>query len=252
MKRPNIIILIRNEQERLEFLQAGVDLPKGRVTPEGEMVSFYLAEDDPRWRSVGPLVRKRIEAQVANFMPKDRPVIAKARNSTAEKQVPHLEWLSGYSGQTTEELISLEGTYRTDSLVLAFEQAIDQKEFEYGKNRLSRAERIIQAVEALEREVNNGGYSQFFKNSSREFAPVIVESLQSIGCMQVASITEMATSALDIPDLTPSSIESAMSLENEPLRKKLTQFDDAYYHAGEAIADRLFAFIKQKKAEIKL
>jgi hypothetical protein len=251
MKRPNLIILIRNEQERLEFLQAGVDLPKGRVTPEGEMVSFYLAEDDPRWRSVGQLVRKRIEAQAADFM-LDNRLVDKASTAMTKRQSSHLEWLSGYSGQTTEELISLEGRYRTDSLVLAFEQAIDQKEFEHGKNRLTPAERVVQAVEALEREVNNGGYSQFFKNSSQEFAPVIVKSLQTIGCMQIASITEMATSALDVPDLTQSSIEPAMSTENESLRKQLAQFDDAYYRAGEAIAERLFAFIKQNKAEIQL
>jgi Domain of unknown function (DUF4375) len=113
-----------------------------------------------------------------------------------------LEWLSGYSGQTTEELVSLAGKCRTDSLVLAFEQAIDQKEFKRGKNRITPAERIVQAVEALEREVNDGGYSQFFTNSSREFAPIIVESLHSIGCTQVAIVTEMATSALDVPDLS--------------------------------------------------
>jgi hypothetical protein len=35
-----------------------------------------------------------------------------------------LKWLEGYSGQTTEELIALEGEYRIDSLVLAFEQAL--------------------------------------------------------------------------------------------------------------------------------
>jgi len=199
-----------------------------------------------------PLVRERIKAQAGDFLPKDRHAIGKTMNSIAEKQRPHLEWLSGYSGQTTEELISLEGKYRTDSLVLAFEEAIDQKEFEYGKNHLSPSERIVQAVEALEREVNNGGYSQFFTNSSQEFAPVIVESLRSIGCTQVASITEMAARALDVPDLTPSSIESAICRENEPLRKQLAHLDDAYYHAGEAIADRLFAFIKQNKAEIQL
>jgi len=251
MKRPNVIILIRNERERFEFLQAGVDLPEGHVTSNGEIVSFYLADDDPRWRTVGPLIRKRIEAQAADFMP-DNHLVNKATTDTTKKQISHLEWLSGYSGQTTEELISLEGEYRTDSLVLAFEQAIDQKEFEHGKNRLTRAERIVQAVEALEREVNNGGYSQFFTNSSREFAPVIVESLQSIGCTQVASITEMATRALDVPDLTSSSIESAMSTENESLQKQLAQLDVAYYHAAEPIAERLFEFIKQNKAEIRI
>jgi hypothetical protein len=34
--------------------------------------------------------------------------------------------------------------------------------------------------EALEREVNNGGYSQFFTNSSKEFAPRVAEALEVI------------------------------------------------------------------------
>jgi hypothetical protein len=38
-----------------------------------------------------------------------------------------LKWLDEYSGQTTHELIALQREYRTDSLVLAFEQALDQK-----------------------------------------------------------------------------------------------------------------------------
>src|SRR5712692_6395503 len=38
-----------------------------------------------------------------------------------------LKWLEKYSGQTVEQLLSLEGEYRTDSVIIAFEQAIGQK-----------------------------------------------------------------------------------------------------------------------------
>ncbi len=38
-----------------------------------------------------------------------------------------LEWLNGHSGQGTAELLALEGRFRTDSLVLAFEEAISGK-----------------------------------------------------------------------------------------------------------------------------
>ena len=69
-----------------------------------------------------------------------------------------LKWLDGYSGQTTEELVALEGEYRTDSLVLAFEQALDQRVEHVGQEGLTEEERIVLAIEALEREVNNGGY----------------------------------------------------------------------------------------------
>jgi hypothetical protein len=38
-----------------------------------------------------------------------------------------LKWLDACSGQTVDQLLSLEGEYRLDSLVLAFEQALDQR-----------------------------------------------------------------------------------------------------------------------------
>jgi hypothetical protein len=49
--------------------------------------------------------------------------------------MPDLNWLDGYSGESVDELIALEGTYRTDSLVLAFEQAMDQKAARVGENK---------------------------------------------------------------------------------------------------------------------
>ena len=82
-----------------------------------------------------------------------------------------LKWLEKYSGQTTDELIALEGKFRTDSLVTAFHQAVEQKWARDGGEALSEEEIVVLAIEALECEVNNGGYDQFFINSS-EYAPI--------------------------------------------------------------------------------
>jgi hypothetical protein len=47
-----------------------------------------------------------------------------------------LPWLNAYSGETVDELLALEGKYRIDSLVVAFEQAMDQKAARVGENKL--------------------------------------------------------------------------------------------------------------------
>jgi hypothetical protein len=107
----------------------------------------------------------------------------------------NLKWLDGYSGQTVAELLSLEGECRIDSLVLAFEQAVDQKGQREGTEALSAEERMVLAIEALEREVNNGGYHQFFVNSSREFVGIIVRALVRINCPKTAEITQRAIDA---------------------------------------------------------
>ena len=101
----------------------------------------------------------------------------------------NLKWLEAYSGETTDELIALQGKYRTDSIVLAFEQAADQKVERLGPESLSVEEWVILAIEALEREVNNGGYWQFFANATCFYTPVIVDALDRIGCSETAALT---------------------------------------------------------------
>ena len=158
-----------------------------------------------------------------------------------------------YTGQTVEELLSLEGEYRIDSLVLAFEQAIEQKVSLEGRTE-TPVERVVRAVEALEREVNNGGYSQFFINSSVEFAPDIVAGLRQINCPKTADITQRALDALHLPKLTVAAIRSQMQVEDEARNEELSECDRVYYSgsSGECIEELLFAFIKSNHGAIRL
>ena len=162
-----------------------------------------------------------------------------------------LKWLEEYSGQTVEQLLSLEGEYRIDSIVVAFHQAVDQKAAREGDDALNPEECIIVAIEALEAEVNNGGYAQFFLNSSREYAPTIVQALARIGCPKTAAITQKAIDALHLPSLTDEAIEAAMA-DDTVSEEELNGCDDAYYKSGEDIAGQLFAFIKKNKDVIRL
>ena len=164
--------------------------------------------------------------------------------------MPDLKWLERYSGQTTDQLLALEGEYRIDSLVVAFQQALDQKSARQGERSLSGQEHIILAIEALESEVNNGGYRQFFENSSREYAPIIVQALERIGCPATAGITQKAIDALHLAALTADAIEAA--LDSEDSDGDLNECDQAYFKAGEDIEGKLFEFIKINKGTISL
>ena len=157
-------------------------------------------------------------------------------------------FLEGYEGQSVDELIALEDTHRVDSLVLAFEEAIDAKR-ESGHS-LSEPESIILAVEAMEREVNNGGFSQFFYNSSVEYAPIIVDSLQKIGCPKTAELAGRAIACLGLKSLDPDIIEERMDPDDDQLEEELDAIDEIYYQAEEEISDLLFQYIKENKSEI--
>lgn len=157
-------------------------------------------------------------------------------------------FLESYDGQSTEELIALEEEFRIDSIVLAFEAALQ------GKENLSTAERVVLSVEAIEREVNNGGFNQFFVNSSREFAPYAVESLNLIGCPQTAELCQKAIDLLGVEDLLDSdALDDAACGADDDLMERFNALDESYYAgAEEPIAVKLFEFIKQKKSEISL
>lgn len=150
-----------------------------------------------------------------------------------------LPWLDAYSGQTVDELLSLDRDYRIDSLIVAIEEAIQQKAARTGLGSLSAEERIVLAVEALEREVNNGGYSQFFLNDSKEHAGVIVNSLIRIACPQTAEITETALAA-------------SLLVDDEEREEQWSRCDSLYYEGREDIADQLFEFIRANKDSIRL
>jgi hypothetical protein len=165
--------------------------------------------------------------------------------------MPDLPWFD-YSGQRLDDLLSLEDRYRIDSLVVAVEQAIQQKLERAGPASLTNEERVVLAIEALEREVNNGGYEQFFLNSSREFASIIAQSLKRIGCRRTATITERALDALGCAELTPDAIEQAIVEEDEDRDQALFVCDNQYFARDDDIEGHLWAFIKDNSSKIQV
>ena len=163
-------------------------------------------------------------------------------------------FLQGYAGQGVDELIALAGEYRVDSLVLAFEQALRERADRDGLAALGEAEVTILAVEALEREVNNGGYHQFFLNTPA-YAPVIVASLQRIGCPKTAAISAEAVSMLGLR--APFGADDVdRAIQGDDGATLVTTLgercDAAYFDNDEPIADRLFAYIGANRESVRV
>jgi hypothetical protein len=258
----HITVFLISKPEKASFSEIGVVFTTVTRGSRGESVDFDIGEDDPRWERVVSLIASLEErdGMPKKFRVQDLSMTAPTwkesmrqmteRVAASMKARPGPGWLDGYSGQSVDELLSLQGKYRTDSLVLAFEQAISQKSEREGMQSLTDEERTVLAVEALEREVNNGGYGQFFTNSSREFAPTIVNSLQRIGCNKTAKITQRAINALGTSDLTAGAIDAVMASDDERRLARLNRCNDSYYKSAESIAEQLFAFIRTNKAGV--
>ncbi len=164
------------------------------------------------------------------------------------------KWLDGYSGQSVDDLIALASRYRVDSIVLAFEAALQPMAQQSGLSRLNEAELTILAVEALEREVNNGGYHQFFLNTP-EYAPLIVAALQRIGCPKTAGLSASAISLLGLTQpFTASQVQAALAQDRsgELIEILIDKCDRPYDESGEPIADRLFAYVCKQRLSVRL
>jgi len=163
------------------------------------------------------------------------------------KSMAEMQWLEGHGGRRIDELIELAASYRIDSIVVAIEDAL------MSKADVSSAEEVVLAVEAMEREVNNGGFEQFFANSSKDFAPVLVSALERIGTSKTAEIARRAVKAISAtPSWTPEQYEAAAASAGEAVLEELSACDAAYFSSGEAIADQLFEFIKRNREDINL
>lgn len=123
--------------------------------------------------------------------------------------------------------------------------------------------------------MNNGGYSQFFINSSCEFTPIIVESLLRINCPKTAGATKRAIEALDPSAWDGNAIDEAVAAyavkererwqpkshgvfmrqegsgDHEAVFKELDECDQLYYSSGENIGGNLIDCVMANKALIR-
>ena len=106
-------------------------------------------------------------------------------------------------------------------------------------DKLMVEEYIVLAVETMEQQVMNGGFSHFAHNSLT-YAADIVEALQRIGCPVSAKITETALAAIRLPELI-----------RDPERDRVIgECNEQFFRYPEDIARSLFAFIKANKGRI--
>jgi Domain of unknown function (DUF4375) len=79
-------------------------------------------------------------------------------------------------------LTNFSATPLLDSMIRwsAHSRKIFSEKLRTGQRTLTQEERIVLAVRAFDREVNNDGYHQFFRTSSRKFAFANCEILSTL------------------------------------------------------------------------
>ena len=139
------------------------------------------------------------------------------------------------------------------NFIVALSQYIAEK-CEYGDNmeNLNEEQRIFYITQALEMEVNNGGFAQFFFNSSGMFGNELVSSFEKIGAMKTAEICKKAISIYgdEVPtnrDEREDVITPDDENEEERIEELLNECDDAFFKYEDDLGELNYQFILNNK-----
>jgi hypothetical protein len=119
---------------------------------------------------------------------------------------------------------------------------------------LSPPERVFRAIWDLESEVNNGGFHQYFFNSSGDTAFAVVGALEAIGAPQAAQIVRAANRIF--PHATPPAdrVErqahlEAISPEHDEL---LEQLDQDFYSYPDNLTELLMSYVNLNRSSFQV
>ena len=112
-------------------------------------------------------------------------------------------------------------------------------------------QKVFSAIWAVESEVNNGGFAQYFFNSSSETAGFVVEALQTIGAPLTADICKRAIGTAFPGGLpkSPEAIGSAAADFSDEMEAELDALDREFYRYPHDLTELLFAYVSRHPEE---
>jgi hypothetical protein len=137
--------------------------------------------------------------------------------------------------------------------VIAISQILWNKVEARSFNSLTDAEKNFFAVDYLISEVNNGGFDQYFFNSSGEYANEALLGLKKIGAIKTASILQNSFSIFPDHKVPKNRQERWNLMEKNKAKKQkvLDDLDNKFYEYPEYLTDLLFKYAKKNKNEFK-
>ena len=124
------------------------------------------------------------------------------------------------------------------------------KKCNYGDDieKLSHAERVIFIIIQLENEVNNGGFLQYWYNSSGKFANEIVEALREIGAYKTADICATALSELG-NEVTEDLELQLESMTTDSVNEILSECESKFYSYPDNLEELNYKFIIENRSQ---
>jgi len=115
----------------------------------------------------------------------------------------------------------------------------------------STPQRVFSSIWAVEGEVNNGGFSQYFLNHSCETAAFVAEALDTIGAPRTADICRRAVATAFPAGLppTPKAISTGAADFPDEVLEQLGTLDNEFFAYPHNLTDLLFAYVSRHPEE---
>lgn len=173
------------------------------------------------------------------------------------------EWnLKVNSAKLTKELFNKASKEEKEDLIYYFTQKI-RKEDNYGEvsfSKMPETLKTIYLINELESEVNNGGFLQFFTNSSGKYTNETIESLELIGANYTKSLLETAVEIMLKHNESTESLnrkinsrelyeifETSEIYDNEFLMKELNGLDSKFHESTEPTQELKFKYFESNE-----
>jgi hypothetical protein len=116
---------------------------------------------------------------------------------------------------------------------------------------LTPAEQVALCVDDLDREVNNGGFDQFFWNSSGDHAHETLRALETIGALQAAQIVREAIAcfpAAVVPVDRDERTDVVMPKLPQSVRETWSALDGRFYEYPDDLAALMRRYVVANRA----
>jgi hypothetical protein len=130
----------------------------------------------------------------------------------------------------------------------------ESDKMQFGKQdfaQQSTPQKVFSSIWALESEVNNGGFSQYFLNDSCETASFVSEALEIIGAPKTADLCRRAIAAAfpaGLPE-NPEDISSAAADFSDEVMDAFEPLDNEFFAYPHNLTDLLFAYVSKHPEE---
>lgn len=114
-------------------------------------------------------------------------------------------------------------------------------------DKLTEEERVIYVTQYLAAEVHNGGFEQFYSNSSGDFANDVIKALKTLGAERVLSICQKANAIFgeSVPtdrDERNIFLTEKITTEQEEILEKC---DEEFYEAYGVLSELSYRYLKE-------